>query len=380
MSMHEASMPAFPVAAVDAAALRRRALWIMLLGKLLGSWGLAWDIRWHLTIGRDSFWIPPHLLTYLGVTMVALVSFGVLAVETWRERDGARAPGAVRIAGLTGTRGFHLAAGGIALTLAAAPVDDLWHRLFGIDVTLWSPPHLLGLAGGQVNAAGCLVIALEVPLARWARFVAVAGSAALLLGSLEVVADPAVPLAFVQGHAFFFAWAVLGALLFTFPLVLAARLTRARAFPLVVAAGVVVLYLVASKVADLGFALVQPVSVIDEAIAADPSSPIAIAHAMARFGRDRTPGRADALRWFTVVAALAVVAVDARRRPALAAAAFGAALVLVSGLSLARAPALAAARPEMVDVVLALVLAPLAAVGSARAATSVGPRLAPTVS
>jgi hypothetical protein len=367
-----------PVAAVDVEALRRRALWIILTGKLLAAWGLAWDIRWHLTIGRDSFWIPPHLLTYLGVSVVALVSFGVLAVETWRDGEGARAPGAVRVAGLMGTRGFHLAAWGIALTLAAAPIDDLWHRLFGIDVTLWSPPHLLGLAGGQVNALGCLVIALELSLARGTRLAAVAAAAALLLGSLEVVADPAVQVAFVRGHAFFFAWAVLGALLFTFPLVIATRLTRVRAFPLIVAAGVVVLYLAAAAVADLGFALIQPTPAIDEAIAADPSSPIAIAHAMTRLGRERTPGRADALRWFTLVGALAMVAVDARRRPLPAAVAFGATLVLVSGIALARVPALAQARPAILDVALALVLAPLAAVVSGWAAARLAPRLAPS--
>ena len=48
------------------------------------------------------------------------------------------------------------------LTVLAAPIDDLWHRLFGIDVTLWSPPHLLGILGGVVNSWGCLLIAREI--------------------------------------------------------------------------------------------------------------------------------------------------------------------------------------------------------------------------
>jgi len=35
-------------------------------------------------------------------------------------------------------------------------IDDLGHRLFGPDITLWSPPHLLGLLGAQVNTlAAC---------------------------------------------------------------------------------------------------------------------------------------------------------------------------------------------------------------------------------
>ena len=370
------SVAVLPRAAIDVVQLRRRALWVLLTAKVLGSWGLVWDIRWHLTIGRDSFWIPPHLLTYFAVTVVALVSFGVLAVETWRARDGAISPGAVRIGGLAGTRGFHLAAWGIALTLAAAPIDDLWHRLFGIDVTLWSPPHLLGLAGGQLNALGCLAIALEVPMARRTRLAALALAGAHLLGSLEVVADPALQLAFVNGHRLFFAWAVLGALLFTFPLMLSARLARMRAFPLIVAGGALVLYLVASAVAHIGLTVIRPTPAIEEAIAADPSSPIAIAHAMARVGREKTPGRADVLRWFTLVSAIALVAADARRRTVRTAIAFAAALVLVSGMSLMRAPVFAHARPDASDIVIALVLASLGAVASAWAAAALGARLA----
>jgi len=34
---------------------RRGALWGLLVTKLLGAWGLTWDIQWHLTIGRDTF-------------------------------------------------------------------------------------------------------------------------------------------------------------------------------------------------------------------------------------------------------------------------------------------------------------------------------------
>src|SRR5215207_6783505 len=112
--------------------LRGRALWILLLAKALAGVGVGWDIRWHIVIGRDSFWIAPHVMTYAGVALAAIVSFGILAWETRLARQG-RAPGdTLRIAGLTGTRGWHLAWWGVAMTIVAAPVDDLWHRLFGI--------------------------------------------------------------------------------------------------------------------------------------------------------------------------------------------------------------------------------------------------------
>ena len=29
-------------------------------------YGVIWDISWHSTIGRDTFWTPAHLLIHLG--------------------------------------------------------------------------------------------------------------------------------------------------------------------------------------------------------------------------------------------------------------------------------------------------------------------------
>src|SRR6058998_3133426 len=141
--------------------LRRGALWALLAAKLVGGWGVGWDIRWHLLIGRDSFWIAPHVMAYAAVAATAMISLGVLALETWRTRRRAPPPDAVTVVGLAGTRGFHLAWWGIAIVILAAPIDDLWHRLFGIDVTLWSLPHLLALAGSQVSNLGIVLIPLD---------------------------------------------------------------------------------------------------------------------------------------------------------------------------------------------------------------------------
>jgi hypothetical protein len=139
----------------------RLALWVLLAGKLLGAWGLTWDIQWHLLIGRDTFWIPPHLMMYGGITAGLLVAFAVLAADTVAATRGVRPRAGITILGLTSTRGIHLAAWGVGLVILAAPIDDLWHRLFGLDVTLWSPPHLLGLLGSAINTIGTLLIATE---------------------------------------------------------------------------------------------------------------------------------------------------------------------------------------------------------------------------
>ena len=172
--------------------LRRGALWALLAAKLVGGWGVGWDIRWHLLIGRDSFWIAPHVMAYAAVAATAIISLGVLALETWRTRRRAPPPDAVTVVGLAGTRGFHLAWWGIAIAILAAPIDDLWHRLFGIDVTLWSLPHLLALAGSQVSNLGIVLIALEVYDEGRRRWAALAAGGVLLLGTFYIMVDPSI--------------------------------------------------------------------------------------------------------------------------------------------------------------------------------------------
>ena len=49
-----------------------------------------------------------------------------------------------------------IAATGGLLALAAGPLDDLWHRLYGLDVTILSPPHVLLVTGVAIAAYGAL--------------------------------------------------------------------------------------------------------------------------------------------------------------------------------------------------------------------------------
>jgi hypothetical protein len=140
-------------------------------------------------------------MTYASVVVACAISFGVLVVETWRARGGAASAGTVTIVGLRGTRGFHLAWWGMAIVILAAPVDDLWHRLFGLDVTLWSPPRLVarGLPGSNL---GTLLIALEVYAAGWARWWALVTSGVFLLGTFYIAVDQSVQTAFVEARCF----------------------------------------------------------------------------------------------------------------------------------------------------------------------------------
>src|SRR5213596_3241687 len=67
------------------AAVRANALPWYLVATLLGSTsialGLLWDISWHATIGRDTFWTPAHMAIYLGGALAG-AACGWLVLKT----------------------------------------------------------------------------------------------------------------------------------------------------------------------------------------------------------------------------------------------------------------------------------------------------------
>lgn len=337
--------------------VHRGALWTLLAAKVVGGWGLTWDIRWHVTVGRDSFWIPPHVMIYASVALGVLVAFGVLARETERVRRGHPAPpSAIRMLGLVGTRGFHVTAWGLALVVVAAPVDDLWHRLFGLDVSLWSPPHLLGLSGSVVSTIGCLVAAVEVHRRGPARLAALLVGGALFHAGVRVTLDPAFLIAYTRGGLAFHLFALLGALALPATLLATARLTKRRWAPVVVVAVALGLGVAGAQIARAGFGAVQPVSYLAEVIATDPTSPIALANEIAR--KNREAAAPWLLPLALPLAAAAVFAgVDGIRRPVAAGAAYGVALLAAYGWYLASRPAFAPLTPTALETGAALVLA-----------------------
>jgi len=328
---------------IETLGLYRVALWVLLGANLLAGWGVQWDIRLHVRIGRDSFWIPPHVMTYSGVTLIGLASFGVLAWDTLRRRRAEPAPrGTERILGLSGTPGFLLASCGIALTVLAAPIDDLWHRLFGIDVTLWSPPHLLGLLGVTINTLGCALIAREAyPAKSWPRYVALVIALTTFYGSLSIGLRPASRLAYLYGGLWFYAFPILGALFLPLALIAAVRLTGRRSTPIVLLIVGLAIGTIGVNIARIGFEIIQPVSVIQEEIAKDPTSPIAVSHAIAQ-KNGSTPGGVPGgslARLLTLVPVLLLMALDPRRRPVPATLVYAGGLFALWALTIGRTPA-----------------------------------------
>ncbi|MGH3899411.1 MAG: hypothetical protein ACRDTA_14460 [Pseudonocardiaceae bacterium] len=132
-----------------------------LITALLGMYS---DISLHIADGRDTGPLanPAHYFIMFG--LFGVFASGVLAmVLPVGERPG---PAAIRI-----TRDWYAPVGGVLMAgagifaLLGFPFDDVWHRLFGQDVTLWGPTHLMMIGGGGLSLVGLAVLEREGRLA-----------------------------------------------------------------------------------------------------------------------------------------------------------------------------------------------------------------------
>src|SRR5437868_7928915 len=117
-----------------------------LAGTLLSWFGSGWDVSWHRMFGRDTFWSTPHLFIYVGVAL-----WGVAAlIATATALAGRPIRGRALVLGpLRAELGLALIGIGALVTIMAGPVDNLWHLPLWREVGIWSPPHLVGIAGGS---------------------------------------------------------------------------------------------------------------------------------------------------------------------------------------------------------------------------------------
>ena len=116
--------------------------------------GLLWDISWHMSIGRDTFWTPAHLLIQ-GGGLVAGASSGALALHTTFRGTAEEKASAVSFWGFRAPLGAWVCILGCGAMLASAPFDDWWHDAYGLDVRIVSPPHIvlgLGMMGIVLGA------------------------------------------------------------------------------------------------------------------------------------------------------------------------------------------------------------------------------------
>ena len=118
--------------------------------------GFIWDVSLHIGKGRDPGPLanPAHYFILFGLFLLFVA--GCMACVLPYEKPG---PSAVRI-----TRNWYAPVGGVLMAgcglyaLLGFPLDDIWHRIFGQDVTLWGPTHLMMIGGAGFSTLSAILL------------------------------------------------------------------------------------------------------------------------------------------------------------------------------------------------------------------------------
>ncbi|MGH9284475.1 MAG: hypothetical protein ACRD0M_02200 [Acidimicrobiales bacterium] len=119
--------------------------------------GLYWDVAFHIDYGRDDqLFTPSHTMIVLGLSGIVYAAGIAVLFATLDKADVG-----VRFSGLRiPYSAMAMAALGLG-GLAAFPLDELWHRAYGIDITLWSPTHLQLVGGGALATLTAWLMLVE---------------------------------------------------------------------------------------------------------------------------------------------------------------------------------------------------------------------------
>ena len=126
-------------------------------GLLVAGEGFYSDVWWHIALGRDkALFTAPHTSIVVGLGLIFLSSAVAIVAATAEGVDTRLRVGALRVpwsAVPLGVLG--------ASALAGFPLDELWHGQYGIDVTMWSPTHMLMILGASFAPLGAWLVLAE---------------------------------------------------------------------------------------------------------------------------------------------------------------------------------------------------------------------------
>ncbi|GAC1462715.1 MAG: hypothetical protein PVSMB2_26960 [Ktedonobacteraceae bacterium] len=132
-------------------------------GALIFFFGTTWDIQWHQYIGRDRTLIPPHQMMLVGVALSGIAGLVAVIIESiWARKSDAIAQRSTPFADIFHSSLGSYIVGFAALNAAVAfPLDSYWHALYGIDVAIWAPFHIMFAFGMGVVAFGAAYMLLS---------------------------------------------------------------------------------------------------------------------------------------------------------------------------------------------------------------------------
>jgi hypothetical protein len=177
---------------------------IIVVSLITALFGMLWDISLHIAQGRDEGPLANAAHYFILAGLFGVFASGFLSMCLPLDKPSRVA---VRI-----TSDWYAPLGGVliaacgAFSLIGFPLDDVWHRLFGQDVTLWGPTHLMLIGGAAMTLVGLAVLFVEagasnreagrrgeLPWARWMRRVSLPGAFLLGLSTFQAEFDFGVP-------------------------------------------------------------------------------------------------------------------------------------------------------------------------------------------
>ena len=144
---------------------------------VIGVIGAYWDVGWHLDFGRDTFWSPPHLFIYGSITLTTillLLNFFIALANDFPHKRRAL---------------FHLILFGMAsaaVVYLSAPLDEIWHRIYGVDIKILSLPHVMLIIGGILGSSAIMSLLRYHVLHERRKFLLERILLPILLGSVLV--------------------------------------------------------------------------------------------------------------------------------------------------------------------------------------------------
>jgi hypothetical protein len=138
-------------------------IWLGVAAITSAAIGGTWDVSWHRSIGRDTFWTPAHMAIYACGISAGFISAWLVAECTFGH-DTALRDSSVSLFGLRAPLGIFLAGWGCVAVLTSAPFDNWWHNAYGLDVKIVSPPHallILGLRGISTGITFLILAAMN---------------------------------------------------------------------------------------------------------------------------------------------------------------------------------------------------------------------------
>ncbi len=137
---------------------------LALLGGFMLLIGIFWDETWHRAYGtgaavNDFLW-RPHLMIYGSMALTNLFAIVGLRYAIRGQGDIRRRFRSEPLLGILGLMSAYCAFSG--------PSDLIWHKIYGVDITAWSLPHLFLVTGVALVLLTAVALNMsQLPKTEW---------------------------------------------------------------------------------------------------------------------------------------------------------------------------------------------------------------------